>query len=122
MGEGLKCFYTNARSLRNKKDELFSYIIEENLDIVCITESWVNEKQFNETRGEYELEGYTIYLSQRTDRIGGGLIIYIRNTIPSRVNSDIKKDENVESLWVDISINKKSYKIGSFLPTTKSNY
>ena len=67
----LKCFYANARSLRNKKDELFSYIVEENLDIVCITESWVNEEKFKENRKEYEVDGYTMYLNQRTCRVGG---------------------------------------------------
>lgn len=48
----LRCFYFNAHSLRNKKDELFSYIVEEGLDLVCITESWVNESQFNDSHRE----------------------------------------------------------------------
>ena len=42
----LKCFYTNAHSLRNKKDELISYALVEDLDIICITEAWVNELFF----------------------------------------------------------------------------
>ena len=42
----LKCFYTNSHSLRNKKDELISYALVEDLDIICITEAWVNESFF----------------------------------------------------------------------------
>ena len=71
----LKCFYTNARSLRNKKDELFGYIIDENLDIICISESWINEEVLNESKLEYELDGYLLYTYQRPNRIGGGLAL-----------------------------------------------
>ena len=73
---GLKCFYANARSLRNKKDELFSYIVDEDLDVICITEAWINEEKFKESKKEYEFDGYTMYLNQRTDRIGGGVVVY----------------------------------------------
>jgi hypothetical protein len=45
----IKCFYTNAQNLRNKKDELTSYIIEENLEIICITEAWVSEAFYRNT-------------------------------------------------------------------------
>ena len=31
----LKCFYTNAHSLRNKRDELISYALVEDQDNIC---------------------------------------------------------------------------------------
>ena len=54
---GLKCFYANARSLRNKKDELFSYIVDEDLDVICITEAWINEEKFKESKRSMSLMG-----------------------------------------------------------------
>ena len=37
------------KALGIKKDELIAYIVEENLDIICITEMWVNKSQFGDT-------------------------------------------------------------------------
>ena len=112
---GLKCFYVNARSLRNKKDELISYIVEENLDIICITEAWVNEEKFRESRKEYEVDGYIMYLYQRDSRIGGGVVIYVKNSITSSQVNGIKVDSRVESLWLDVRVNKdKTIRVGAF--------
>ena len=71
---GLKCFYANARSLRNKKDELLSYIVEENLDVDCIMEAWVNEEKFRDSRKEYEVDRYIM----RAGRIGGRVVIHAK--------------------------------------------
>ena len=112
---GLKCFYVNARSLRNKKDELLSYIVEENLDIVCITEAWINEEKFRESRKEYEVDGYVMYLHQRAGRIGGGVVIYVKNSFSSSQVNGIKVDSRVESLWLDVRVNKnKTIRVGTF--------
>ena len=112
---GLKCFYVNARSLRNKKDELLSYIVEENLDIICITEAWVNEEKFRESRKEYEVDGYIMHLYQRASRIGGGVVVYVKNSITSSQINGIKVDSRVESLWLDVRVNKdKTIRVGAF--------
>lgn len=79
---GLKYFNTNARMLRNKKDKLFTNIMDEDLGTVCITEAWINEK-FKENSKEYDVDGYTRYLNQRADRKGGCVVICVRNTFPS---------------------------------------
>ena len=113
-GLSYKCFYTNAQSLRNKKDELTSYVIEENLDIICITESWVNEAYYGDTIQEFEIDGYKLYLYQRTGRGGGGVALYVRNSIESVQRSEFKFRQEVESLWVDIFIDKLVYRFGAF--------
>ena len=38
----ISCFYSNARSVINKTDELELYVVEETPDLICITESWAN--------------------------------------------------------------------------------
>ena len=38
----LKCLYMNARSIVNKKKELELTVRDEKLDIIAITESWLN--------------------------------------------------------------------------------
>jgi hypothetical protein len=39
----LSCFYANARSIMNKRDELELYISEEKPDIIGVTETWAVE-------------------------------------------------------------------------------
>ena len=39
----LKVVYVNARSIMNKLDELQCIAVEENPDIICITETWAHK-------------------------------------------------------------------------------
>lgn len=110
----LKCFYTNARSLRNKKDELVSYAIVEDLDIICITETWINEFSYGDSLNEYEIDGYSFFLYQRSGKVGGGVALYVRSNMQSVLMSDFKTNQDVESVWVDIFLNDKSYRVGAF--------
>lgn len=110
----LKCFYTNAHSLRNKKDELVSYAIAEDLDIICITEAWINELFYGDSLHEYEIDGYSFYLYQRRLKMGGGVALYVRSNIQSVLRTDCKSNQDVESVWVDLFTQTKSYKIGAF--------
>ena len=74
----LKCFYVNARSIINKREELELYILNEKPDIIGITETWAVENIGN---SELNVEGYTML---RRDRIidvklkGGGVLLYIK--------------------------------------------
>ena len=40
----------------------------------------------------------------REGRRGGGVALYVRNTLNSYVNTTIRTDRNTESLWIDIII------------------
>ncbi len=48
QGGGLKVYYTNCRSLRNKIDLLRGKACVENFDIIAVTETWIdtNSKNF----------------------------------------------------------------------------
>ena len=46
--DGLKVYSANVRSLRNKFDELKVYIMENNFDIICLCEPWVNKSVFGD--------------------------------------------------------------------------
>ena len=43
----------------------------------------------------------------REGRKGGGVVLYVRNTLNSYVNTTIKTDRNTESLWIDIIMREK---------------
>ena len=68
----------NAQSIRNKVDLFKAMVASENLDIIGITETWIQE----ETRdfvGEYEIAGYKLFKKDRKSKIGGGVMLYVRD-------------------------------------------
>jgi len=57
------CFYANARSIVNKRDELELYVKEEKPQLIGITEAWTNADINN---SELNISGYTVF---RVDRV-----------------------------------------------------
>ena len=78
--KGLSLFYTNARSIIKKRDELVTYVMSEKPDIVSITETWlnINEKHLV---SEVNIHGYNMFLNCRETKRGGGVILYNYETL-----------------------------------------
>ena len=63
--QSLNCLYVNARSLvNNLKIELKAYVVEFDLDIIGITETWLNEVISN---SEVAIENFSMYRKDRSD-------------------------------------------------------
>ena len=73
-----KCICLNARSIVNKTNQL--NIIVEDIDphIIGITESWANKDIAD---AELGLTGYIMLRRDRIGRRGGGVILYIKESI-----------------------------------------
>ena len=98
----LSCFYVNARSIMNKKDELELYLIQEKPDIVGITETWLYE-EIEDT--EISAEGYTVFRKDREkgDKSrGGGVIILAKNELYMSIKEEMTANEFPESIWYEI--------------------
>ena len=76
---GLKVYYTNCRSIFIKIDFLIEFTSVEELDIIAITEIWLDMsgKIFSP---EVEIERYKLF---HKDRIGrrGGVASYVKYTL-----------------------------------------
>ena len=108
----LSCFLINARSIVNKRDELELYIAQENIDILGITESWLNDSILD---SEIDLEGYTLLRRDRNNNIksrGGGVLFYVRNTINVVVRDEIANDKFPECIFFSIEQNCVSTLVG----------
>lgn len=69
-------------------------------DIIAITESWAHEGIPN---SELFLDGYNLpFRRDRTDKKGGGILIYMRSNIVAVLSDKIDPDNLTESLWCDI--------------------
>ena len=108
----LKCFYTNARSIVNKRNELELYIMEEKPDIVAITETWAVDSIDD---SELKIEGYTMI---RRDRIlgektrGGGVLLYIIESVNVIRRDDIVNSNILECVWCEIVMGGEKSLIG----------
>ena len=68
----------NARSIRNKLQEFRCMVAVECLDVICITETWLNTDR-RDFAGEYHVPGYTMYHRDRGVGAGGGVMVYVRS-------------------------------------------
>ncbi|XP_056395052.1 uncharacterized protein LOC130290887 [Hyla sarda] len=101
--------FTNARSLANKMGELEALILEEHIDIVGVTETWLDSSH----DWAVNLQGFTLFRKDRMNRKGGGVCLYVRSSMKVSVNDAIVCDdsEDVESLWVELQKEGNTEKI-----------
>ena len=96
---GIRTLCLNARSIRNKVNELMVQISTSGYDLVAITETWLQGDQ----DWEMNIQGYQAFKKNRQEGKGGGVALLIRDNIRVVVRDDIgSKEQNVESLWVEM--------------------
>lgn len=76
--KGMLGGHQNIQSLKSKSDQINHILLESNLDFLCLTETWLHK---NSPSAALIVPGYDIYRRDRTDAKGGGVMIYVRNTI-----------------------------------------
>ena len=69
--------------------------------VIGITESWLQPSILD---GEILLPGYTAYKNDRSDRIGGGCVLYVDAMLPSRAIS--QDTTSAESLFCELRPSK----------------
>ena len=97
MFHSLKAIYFNANSLLNKIDELKIHIDSVKPDLIGVTETHLTSAI---DYSSVFLHGYTLYRSDRTGGIHGGVAIYINSEIPSyQLHTKSDPAGEWESLW-----------------------
>ena len=86
----------NARSIINKKTELNIMVDDIKPHIIGITESWANN---DITDAELGLEGYVMFRKDRMGRRGGGVLLYIKESIPAYEVQLEEEADCKEALW-----------------------
>ena len=74
-------FTANIRGgFMKKADELESVLLANNVDIACVTETWLKDVI---PSGVVSISGYVIHRNDRSDgRRGGGVAVFVRQDIP----------------------------------------
>ena len=76
--------------------------------IICFSETWLDDS-FLESQSLYELPNYKSVHQVRNNGKGGGVSIYINESINFKLRSDLSiNSTDVESISVELLYNKKS--------------
>jgi len=101
LDKGLKFAHINIQSLGNKIDHIKLLLQCNNIDLLYVTETWLND---NYSDDDINVNGYNLC---RLDREGimshGGIICYIKEGISYKIISKFN-DDLVEALWVEINL------------------
>ena len=92
--------HLNVRSLTRHLDDVNHLLLSENLDVLCLSESWLTESVDDRM---LVFPGYAIIRRDRSGRSGGGVAIIYRNSmtmVPLKVPSG---DSQLESLWAQLT-------------------
>jgi hypothetical protein len=86
---------TNVRSLLSKTDEVELTLQQNNVAIAGITETWCTSDQPTTV---FSIEGYNIVRRDRQEKRGGGVMCYIKSSIPYKTWPLL--DDGHETIWI----------------------
>lgn len=108
--------HINVRSLLPKVNEIKNLILHRNLDILCLSETWLSEMV---TYNSICIEGYNIIRKDRGSR-GGGVAIYIKKNFTFSI---IPTGGSIEQLWVSLQCHGCRFVVGAlYRPPNNNDY
>ena len=105
----IKIGLLNINSFRNKFDLLVPIVVK-NIDILLITEIKIDSCFFE---AQFEIDDFTTPYRVDRDCHGGGILLYIRQDIPSKLLINLKISESLEGVVYRTKF--LSQIVGSFL-------
>jgi len=103
----LTCSYLNINSIRNKFDNLFD-MIDQNIDIVCLAETKL-DNSFPTNR--FQVPGYSSPYRLDINSKSGGLLVYIKDSIPSKELKQLVIPNGIQILPIEINLRKSKWLI-----------
>ena len=97
--------YFNARSLTNKITLLQNYVSISKPKIVAITETWASP---NNPDGLYALPEYQLHRADRIDKRGGGVIVFIHESVTSS-EVEFTLSNEFEFVCVKLRVSDKNF-------------
>lgn len=110
----LKIFQLNCRSLSSpdKQIELIHFIQKHDPDIMLLSETFLKTKHCLDIP-----KNYSLYRTDRINRIGGGTAIIIKSKIKHKLLTGPETDSFPDSTIIKVQCNGKSYIIASIYST-----
>ena len=92
--------HLNINSIRNKFDFL-AHQVKGNIDILMISETKLDESF---PSSQFSLDGYSVPFRFDRNGNGGGILLYIRDDLPSKL---LSINKNIEGFFVEINLRNK---------------
>lgn len=89
---------TNIQSLKSKLDELTLIATSKDLDVICLTETWLSEDIEDDL---VRISGYKIMRNDRKSRRGGGTAFYVKEGIAFQSLSTDNLPFDMEGTFLD---------------------
>ena len=105
--------HLNNNSLRNKF-VILKEIITNKCDILLISETKLDSSF---PLNQFHIDGFTTSYRLDRNQNDGGIILYIREDIPSKSLTEIKYDNEIQNIFIEINLRSKKWLIsGSYNP------
>ena len=91
--------HMNIRSVRKDLDSFENYLnlLYHNFIIIGLSETWLSNDDYD----LYGLSGYNFIGNHRSDRIGGGVVICLKDYIAFIMRDDLSRfDDDIESIFI----------------------
>ena len=79
---GINCLYTNTDVLHNKIDELQTYIKENKIEIIAITETLPKDVAGEDYNPIFLIDGFNSY----SNHDGRGVVIFVNNSSENQIS------------------------------------
>ena len=113
----IKIGQLNINSITNKFDLLIPAVVR-NFYVLLTTETKI-DSSFPEA--QFEIDGFTTPYRVDRDCHGGGILLYIRQDIPSKLLINLKISENLEGVFVELNFRRKKWLVCCSYNPQKSN-
>jgi predicted transport protein len=110
--------HQNINSLPNRFDFLV-HTIDKNVDILILTETKLDDT-FPEN--QFLINGFKKPYRKDRNKFGGGVMIYVRDDIPSQEKDKFKLPDGVEGIIVEINLRKSKFLLIGTYHSTHENY
>ena len=108
------------RSLPSKLEHIKLALDNQSLDILALNETWLDDTIRDI---DIEIQNYCIERNDR-NREGGGVAIYLNNTLTYKVRKDLN-NPRIVSIWIEIKIHKSHKPLiicNIYIPTNSYAY
>ena len=106
----IKLFHLNIQSIKNRNHliQIRELVYDKKVDVLAISQTWLNSTISN---AEVEIQGYKIHRLDRKRKRGGGVCIYIRNNLKSKLLNDLSyiSYSGLHQLRVQVQLNKNKF-------------
>ena len=110
--------YININSIRNKFDNLCD-LISKNVDILSVAETKLDPSFPN---SQFLIPGFHEPMRLDITSKRGGMLVYIKSSLPSRIMSNFKLPENIQVIPFEFNLRKEKWLFVSiYKPPLQSN-